>query len=557
MNAMNLFRLGLVSLAYSAQAVAQDAEKLQIDVPTQGEVELSWVGQNGKNYFMEWSTDLKEWGFMPMVSAGTGGPLAFGFESDTDKFFVRLRYSDHVTLDPKNDDFDGDGLSNWEEVSAWDTNPFAKDSDGDGIHDGHSDTDTDGISDEWEQDVIRQLYSPNVTAISDIDDTTDSDGDGVSDLDEFEAGYIGFLKDSDGDGYSDFLSFHQAVHYQLNESTGSVAFDSSAQELHANTVGNPTWSPTSGIEGGTLALADSDDVIELLPSTIHGKNDVIVSFWFKTQGSSNTQTLLSAALAPAAADFSIKLLETNVPSDTLQVTLSASESFTWTGARSYGDDRWHHVVLVRSSDSASLYLDNHEIASHTAAAPMAAIAADSFVVGQDIDVNGGYVSGAHFVGAVDEVRIFDSSDLSQDHVAELYQLNDLDADGLPDDYEIAMTQNLTTLVGAEGDLDGDGLSNLDELLSGSDPLDFYNGETPTLTLVSGDNQSIYNGDITEQPITFKVTLGGSTPIEGAPITVEHLQLLGSVLSTDQIQSTSSLQLTSDSNGDVSVFFQAN
>lgn len=50
--------------------------------------------------------------------------------------FFRLRYTDQPTGDPQNDDFDGDGLSNADEISWYSVDPFSADTDGDGLNDG-------------------------------------------------------------------------------------------------------------------------------------------------------------------------------------------------------------------------------------------------------------------------------------------------------------------------------------------------------------------------------------------------------------------------------------
>jgi hypothetical protein len=71
-----------------------------------------------------------------------------------------------------------------------------------------------------------------------------------------------------------------------------------------------------------------------------------------------------------------------------------------------------------------------------------------------------------------------------------------------------------TGTGPDDDFDGDGLSNYWEYLNGKDPRDFYNGQTPTLQLVSGGGQWGAPGEVLAQPITVSVNNGASN----APVT---------------------------------------
>jgi len=97
---------------------------------------LDWEGIAGRTYFLQHSEDLVSWQYFPLIESGSDETLGWGFASSDDKFFVRLRYTDEPTIDPDNADFDGDGLTNWQEVAIYDTDSFNPDSDGDGIPDG-------------------------------------------------------------------------------------------------------------------------------------------------------------------------------------------------------------------------------------------------------------------------------------------------------------------------------------------------------------------------------------------------------------------------------------
>lgn len=100
-------------------------------------------------------------------------------------------------------DTDGDGLTN-EVENALGSDPFAIDSDGDGLPDG------------WE---VWQALDPK-----DIRDAQmDWDGDFLNNLDEFELGTDPYEKDSDGDGFWDGFEVNKGT----DASSGAVYPESS------------------------------------------------------------------------------------------------------------------------------------------------------------------------------------------------------------------------------------------------------------------------------------------------------------------------------------------
>lgn len=106
--------------------------------------------------------------------------------------------------DPYNPDTDGDGLSDYDEIFVHNTDPLNPDTDGDGLSDGdevnvygtdplNPDTDGDGISD---GDEVNKYGTDPLKA--------DTDGDGLSDYDEiFKYKTDPLNPDTDGDGFSD------------------------------------------------------------------------------------------------------------------------------------------------------------------------------------------------------------------------------------------------------------------------------------------------------------------------------------------------------------------
>lgn len=110
---------------------------------------LDWTGVAGRTYFIQYSVDLVNWQYFPVMEFGEG-TKSFGFTSSTDKFFVRLKYADVPGIEnlqqAKDADFDGDGVPNFAEITTLGTDPLKKSTNGSGFADGAQDFDGDGIS---------------------------------------------------------------------------------------------------------------------------------------------------------------------------------------------------------------------------------------------------------------------------------------------------------------------------------------------------------------------------------------------------------------------------
>ena len=110
--------------------------------------------------------------------------------------------------DPLNPDSDADGLVNASEIHTHGTDPNVADTDGDGLNDSAeiytygtnplvADSDADGLSDGFEVAHGFDPLTPGEAAL-------DSDGDGLSNLEEQQYGSDPNSADGDGDGISDF-----------------------------------------------------------------------------------------------------------------------------------------------------------------------------------------------------------------------------------------------------------------------------------------------------------------------------------------------------------------
>jgi hypothetical protein len=122
--------IGLSTGGFANQDLAYES------VPPPGEGgNLVWSGQPGRTYFVLASENLHRWIYLKAIHAGSGATLTMPVQSDGPALFFRLRFTDLPSSNPGGDDFDGDGVSNADELEN-STDPFNPDSDGDGIPDG-------------------------------------------------------------------------------------------------------------------------------------------------------------------------------------------------------------------------------------------------------------------------------------------------------------------------------------------------------------------------------------------------------------------------------------
>lgn len=169
---------------------------------------FSWWGRSGRTYFLQHSENLLSWTYFPdVLESGGNGVLSYGFNvSGADRFFLRLKYSDILTNDPLNADFDGDFIGNLEELQMG-LDPLNSDSDNDGIIDSRDPFPLQAATGTAPQITILSPQSGSTTANSYVTVTAQVTADRTID----EVRINSLLTTGSGNQFSRTLTFGEGV----------------------------------------------------------------------------------------------------------------------------------------------------------------------------------------------------------------------------------------------------------------------------------------------------------------------------------------------------------
>ena len=125
--------------------------------------------------------------------------------------------------------------------------------------------------------------------------------------------------------------------------------------------------------------------------------------------------------------------------------------------------------------------------------------------------------------------------------AEPDPLYDGDGNGLPDSWE----QHYFGRNGVDpnADFDGDGISNLQEYLNDTDPVDYYNGTLPLLAVTGGGDQRANPGTLLPLPVFITVTAPSFLGMLNAPVIVTVAEGDARLVPDDSGTSAPSTRLT--------------
>ena len=376
-------------------------------------------------------------------------------------------------------DVDASGIPDWYEMqySLQPAGPAlaTADADGDGLTNLQEfqrnsnprkfDTDGDGLADNQES-------AANALKI-------DSDGDGLSDFDEANTVLPSNpnLADSDGDGVSDLIEKRSGSDPAVNPATtlgylGKVPVYSSSPVMWEWKV-DPiqlVWDHGSGIAGGGdgnnnsifsvgvgNVLASSRRSIELELRTKEGK----LTYLFKSERTAGFS-------ASSDANSNIILQDSNTPTP----DLTAALGFSGYGAFDFSDQLSFRLLATRGS--GNVWTVTFEIFNLTRNLPVVtrlvsqSTAAPTLFDGTATWQDSLGVLGSHSLEPNQGIRCF-LTPTALETIPEFAPYKDTDDDGMPNSWELLYQFNINSSADASSDADGDGLKNRDEYLAGTHP----------------------------------------------------------------------------------------
>lgn len=387
-------------------------------------------------------------------------------------------------------DRDSDGLNDVDELARG-TNPTVQDTDGDGLLDAVEtgtgiwtsaadtgtfalivDTDADGLLDGVETNTETFVSAANTGSNPHLKDT---DGDRATDSREI--------------AYKTNPSLASSKPYLLawwdfnNSSNGNIATDLRAGNI-ANRAGTTSVYSADGL--GVTGLAGDKAISSTggtggwnAPATDWlnvgtALDTLTVMFWQKnTTNPSASSFWMNSPTAPSVcgmqahvpwSDGTIYYDHSGQTGTSQRIAGAAPGGHVWTN--------WHHYAFVKTGGEKRLYIDGVLSANFDQTSGAEAFKSDfsNLAIGFNGTTNG--INGqmddfAVYAAALDAATILSIADGTKTPA----EVEDIDADGLPDSWEYQYFPADLTQLGNPGDRDSDGLEDVDEYAKKTNPND--------------------------------------------------------------------------------------
>jgi hypothetical protein len=141
-------------------------------------------------------------------------------------------------------------------------------------------------------------------------------------------------------------------HWKLDETTGTIAADSSGNDCNGILFGGPVWQPDGGNLNGALQFDGVNDYVDCGNSSILNIQDQItLACWIKVSAFTRAwQAIL------AKGDDSYRLCRSSM-GNSIHFGITGTSLGGFDGAAVVADSNWHHVAGVYDGSEAMLYVD--------------------------------------------------------------------------------------------------------------------------------------------------------------------------------------------------------
>ena len=195
--------------------------------------------------------------------------------------------------------------------------------------------------------------------------------------------------------------------WKFDESTGTIASDSSGNGNNGVLKGNPVWKPQGGKTGGAIELSGKGDYVEISnESAFDIKGQITVSAWV------NITDVPQEWTGIVTKGDSAWRVSTSYAKNAFHFGVAGRDYLN--GQITVDSGQWHNVVCVYNGQQMRIYVDgNPDVTAMQQTGP---IATNDFPVciGENIEAKG-----RCFHGLIDDVRIYNYA-LSENEIGELY-----------------------------------------------------------------------------------------------------------------------------------------